>query len=158
MRRKDREVTDEKHIAEIIHRCHCCRVGFYDNGSVYIVPMNFGCEKNESGYAFYFHGAKEGRKYELIRKSPDVGFELDTGYELREADTACGCSARYQSIIGTGNIAPVTDADEKIKALNLIMKHNTQKSGWTFDNRQLDAVCVYKLNIREISCKECMRI
>ena len=42
MRRKDREVTDEARIDEIISRCNCCRIGFNDSGEVYIVPLNFG--------------------------------------------------------------------------------------------------------------------
>ena len=39
MRRKDREVTDSQKIREIILSCRCCRLGFYDNGQVYIVPL-----------------------------------------------------------------------------------------------------------------------
>ena len=42
MRRKDREVTDAGKIREAIEASHCCRLGFYDEGEVYIVPMNFG--------------------------------------------------------------------------------------------------------------------
>ena len=39
MRRKDREITDEAKIDEIISRCNCCRIGFNDSGEVYIVPL-----------------------------------------------------------------------------------------------------------------------
>ena len=42
MRRKDREVTDRGMIHEIIDRCMCCRIGFNDEGQVYIVPLSFG--------------------------------------------------------------------------------------------------------------------
>ena len=34
MRRKDREVTDSKIIEDIIRRCTCLRIGFYDDGEV----------------------------------------------------------------------------------------------------------------------------
>lgn len=47
MRRKDREVTDEAKIDEIISRCNCCRIGFNDSGEVYIVPLNFGFVKRD---------------------------------------------------------------------------------------------------------------
>ena len=60
MRRKDREVTEEARIDEIISRCHCCRLGFNDGGEVYIVPMNFGWVKRDGKRYFYFHSAKEG--------------------------------------------------------------------------------------------------
>ena len=82
MRRKDREVTDSQKIREIILSCRCCRLGFYDNGEVYIVPLDFGYYENNGRHVFYFHGAKEGRKYRLTEKSPTVGFELDTNQQL----------------------------------------------------------------------------
>ena len=33
---------------------------------VYMVPMNFGYEYKEEYLVFYFHGAKSGRKYDII--------------------------------------------------------------------------------------------
>ena len=59
MRRKDREVTDPKRIADVISRCSCFRIGFYDDGEVCIVPLNFGYEIKDDTYILYFHGAKE---------------------------------------------------------------------------------------------------
>ncbi len=35
MRRTDREITDAEKITQIIQTCHCCRLGFCDNGAVY---------------------------------------------------------------------------------------------------------------------------
>ena len=69
MRRKDREVTDAFKIEEIIAGCHCCRLGFNDDGEIYILPLNFGWEKQGGGYVLYFHGAREGRKIDLIGKT-----------------------------------------------------------------------------------------
>ena len=154
MRRKDREVTDSAKIADIIDRCTCCRIGFNDEGEVYIVPLNFGCEIKDGAYVLYFHGAKEGRKIDLIRKSPKVGFEMDTNYELHTSDVACGCSAGFQSIIGSGVMSIVTDQDEKKHGLSLIMEHNAGKKDWTFNEKMLAAVCVFKLEVTKMSCKE----
>lgn len=33
MRRTDREITDAEKITQIIQTCHCCRLGFCDNGA-----------------------------------------------------------------------------------------------------------------------------
>ncbi|MEE1312942.1 MAG: hypothetical protein UHS41_04245 [Lachnospiraceae bacterium] len=43
---------------------------------MYIIPLNFGYEINDNAYVIYFHGAKEGRKIELIQKSTIAGFEI----------------------------------------------------------------------------------
>ena len=154
MRRKDREVTDVAKIADIIDKCMCIRVGFNDDGEVYIVPMNYGYEKKDDTYVFYFHGAREGRKYDVIQKNPEVGFEMDRNYALVEAKAACGHSALYQSIIGNGIVSMVTDLEEKKYGLSLLMEHNAGEREWSFDERMVNAVTVFKLEVTKISCKE----
>lgn len=157
MRRKDREITESRAIIDIIENCQCCRIGFQDNGEVYIVPLNFGFEHNGQRMVFYFHGANEGRKIDLIAKSPRVGFELDTNYAIYAKSnngTACTYTARFQSVIGTGKVSMVNDADEKKHGLLLLMQHTTQKCEWVFDEKMLNAVAVFKLEVEKLSCKE----
>lgn len=154
MRRKDREVSDFNKIKEIISSCNCCRIGFNDNGQVYIVPLNFGFTEVNGKYTFYFHSAKDGRKIDIIKKNPYVGFELDTNYKLIENNVACNYSAQFQSIVGNGIINFIEDIEEKKKALNEIMKHNTNRGNWDFNSDMLDIVCVFKLSVSELTCKE----
>lgn len=154
MRRADREVTDPDKIQDIIDRCTCCRIGFNDDGKVYIVPLNFGYSKDGNAYVLYFHGAHEGRKIDLIRKNPDAGFEMDTNYLLTKADIACRHSARFQSVIGNGIMEIVEGKEEKIIGLNLVMKQNTGKGDWDYHEKYVDAVTVFKLIVTEMTCKE----
>ncbi len=153
MRRTDREITDEGKIKDIIDRCTCCRIGFNDNGKVYIVPLNFGYLKNENNYIFYFHGAIEGRKINLIKTAPNVGFEMDTNHKLQEAESACAYSASFESIIGNGVVHLVTEVEEKNLGLSLIMEHNTGKKDWIFDGKMVNVTAVFKLEVTELSCK-----
>ena len=74
MRRKDREITDKIAIAEFIDREQILRIAFYDEGDIYIVPVNYGYLYDEQ-YTFYFHGAKAGRKYEHAKKNPNIGVQ-----------------------------------------------------------------------------------
>ena len=154
MRRKDREIIDDNRIAEVISKCHCCRLAFCDNDAPYIVPLNFGYEQNGKQFVFYFHSAAEGRKIELIKKGKPVGFELDTNYMLNEAEMPCGYSARFESVIGTGNVLLITDNKDKEYALSQIMFHNTGKKEWEFPEKMLNTVAVFKLVVKELSCKE----
>ena len=156
MRRKDREVTDRQAIIKIIESCQCCRIGFQDDGEVYIVPLNFGFEYDKERYVLYFHGAKEGRKIDLIAKNPFVGFEMDTNHEIYAKDNdeiACAYTARFQSVIGTGKVSMVSDAYEKKRGLLLLMEHTTQKCEWSFDEKMLNAVAVFKFEVEKLSCK-----
>jgi len=154
MRRKDREITDEEKIAQIISSCECIRLGFNDDGQVYIVPLNYGYSIKDGVYVFYFHGAKEGRKIDLIRKNPYVGFEMDTNVKIKEADTACNHSARFQSITGNGYMSIVKDFEEKESALLSIMKQNTGKEEWYLPEAEINSVCVFKMVTEQLSCKE----
>lgn len=154
MRRKDREVTDPKRIEEIIKACECCRIGLADAGKVYIVPLSFAYVQEGKKRCFYFHGASQGRKLDLIRRNAVAGFELDTNYQLKEDGKACGYSCRFQSVIGSGRILIVEDAAEKRQGLIHIMQHYSGKSDWQFDDRMADAVAVLRLDVEELSCKE----
>lgn len=154
MRRKDREVADDAKIDEIISKSKICRLGFQDDGEVYIVPLNFGYVHKDHTRIMYFHSAKEGRKVDLIRRSPKVGFELDTAFEMWEADIACDFSAGYQSVIGTGIISELNDYESKKAGLLELMKTLTGKEQWTFDEKMINTVSVFQLEIEKLSCKE----
>lgn len=154
MRRAEREITDEKMIEVFIAKEQIIRVAFYDNGDIYIVPVNYGYCVNNNSYTFYFHGAKAGRKYGFAQSAPKIGFEIDGKYELIEAEKACGHSARYQSVIGTGVLALVEEKEEKLAGLELIMKQATNKTGWKFDEKAVQRTAVFRLTVEKMSCKE----
>lgn len=156
MRRKDREVTDPVIIADIISRCTCCRIGFNDDGEVYIIPLSFGYTIKDDTYTFYFHGAKAGKKTELIRNAPKVGFEMDTAnevYSSTDSELACSYTTSFQSIIGNGVMSMVTGAEEKKLGLSLLMEHNAGKREWKFDDKMINGVAVFKLEVTKLSCK-----
>ena len=154
MRRKDREVTDPAKIRRIIQDSDCCRLGFADQGSVYIVPLSFGYEETDGKRIFYFHSAPEGRKIDLIGEGARVGFELDTHYKLNEAPEAAGYSARFQSVIGTGRIRRVEDMEQKIHAFECLMEHYTGKTGWEYPPQMVRQTAILLMEVEELACKE----
>lgn len=153
MRRNDREISDKDEIVKFISEQQIIRVGFADDGEVYIVPVNYGFEVCGDDFVFYFHGAKAGRKFELAKKSPDVGFEIDGGYQLIPSETACGHSAHFKSVIGNGRLVLIEDNDEKIHALDRIMVQVSGKCGWEFSEKMLDGTAVFRLEVKELTCK-----
>lgn len=155
MRREDKQVLNEERIEQIIKSCDCCRLGFVDENKVYIVPLSFGYIRKDGKYIFYFHGADEGRKIDLIRKNHYAGFEMDINYRIKPADTACGYTARYQSVIGSGSMDIIEDLDEKKKALDFLMNCNSGKSQiWNYSEEMLKRTCLFYLEVEEMTCKE----
>lgn len=154
MRRADRAVTDPARIRAVIEACQCCRLGLNDEGETYIVPMSFGFTEESGRYSFYFHSAAEGRKLDILRQNPAVSFELDTGYELVPAPAACGYTARYQCVMGTGHVTFAEAAEEKRQWLSHIMGHYTGEEDWDFPDAACERVCVFRLEVETLSCKE----
>lgn len=128
MRRTEREITDLNKIKEIIENNQCCRLGFID------------------------HGAKVGKKIDLIKQNNHVGFEIDNN-QLVEGKTSCQYSMKYQSIIGNGSIKLIEDNEEKKLGLQLIMK-NVAHQNVTFNDQMVSSVAVMKLTVDTLSCKE----
>ena len=153
MRRNDREITDKQTIEAFIAEEQVLRIAFYDEGDIYIVPVNYGYDYENDAYSFYFHGAKAGRKYELSQSNPKVGFEIDGKYKLLEGEVACEFSATFQSVIGTGKLCLISDKEEKKRGLNAIMKQTSRKNGWSYEDAMLEAVAVFRLDVDKISCK-----
>ena len=128
MRRTERDITDLNKIKEIIENNQCCRLGFID------------------------HGAKVGKKIDLIKQNNHVGFEIDNN-QLVEGKTSCQYSMKYQSIIGNGHIELIEDNEEKKLGLQLIMK-NVAHQNVTFNDQMVSSVAVMKLTVDTLSCKE----
>ena len=155
MRRKDREITDKKMIEDFLIKQNIIRLGFYDkkNEEVYIVPVNYGYIIENDTYIFYFHGGKAGRKYELSKGEPNIGFEIDGKFDLIEGKKACDYSCKYQSIIGNGKLYIIDDIEEKKKGLNIIMNHLTGKTDFEYRPKAVENVSIYKLVTTKLTCK-----
>ncbi|MDA3899819.1 MAG: pyridoxamine 5'-phosphate oxidase family protein [Spirochaetes bacterium] len=149
MRRRDKEITDQKIINQILKSNTVCRIALCDNGTPYIVPMNYGFDEGN----IYLHCAKEGKKIEIIEANNRVCFEVTDSVETVTSDKACGFGTRYRSVIGQGRVDHLTLTEEKIKVLNTIMKQHTGKSDWDFDSAVVDKITVLKITTESITGK-----
>lgn len=153
MRRPKREIKDVNEICKVIDECSVCRLGLNDNGNVYIVPMNFGYTCEDEKLTFYLHSAKVGRKIEVLKENPDVCVELDCRHGLMSSDKPCGHSYYFASFIGNGKACLEEDAGEKLRALKIIMKHQTGEEFDNYDEKWVNAVAVIKVELDAYTCK-----
>lgn len=153
MRRQDRRITDPAMICAVLDKCRTLHLGLVEDGRVYIVPLNYGWTEENGRYILYAHSAAEGRKIDLIRGGADVGFEMETGVEYFDAETACGWGNRYESIIGEGCATLLSTPEEKRQALAAIMAHYSARRDYTFEDAMVDLVQVIKIDVTALSCK-----
>lgn len=153
MRRQDRRITDPAVIATVLDKCRTLHLGLLEDGRAYIVPLNYGWTEENGRYILYAHSAAEGRKIDLIRGGADVGFEMETGVEYFDADTACGWGNRYESIIGEGRATLLSTPEEKRQALAAIMAHYSARKDYTFEDAMVNLVQVIQIDVTALSCK-----
>lgn len=153
MRRQDRRITDPAVIRAVLDKCRTLHLGLVEDGRVYIVPLNYGWTEENGRYILYAHSAAEGRKIDLIRGGADVGFEMETGVEYFDADTACGWGNRYESIIGEGRATLLSTPEEKRQALAAIMAHYSARRDYTFEDAMVNLVQVIQIDVTALSCK-----
>ena len=111
MRRNDRQITDFIEIVEVIKRCDVCRIAFNDAGYPYMIPLNFGMKMEGEQIILYFHGAGEGKKYELLGRDNRVSFEMDCSHKLVADREGCRCTMGYESVVGRGRMEIVEGED-----------------------------------------------
>lgn len=150
MRRKHQEITDKDLLRQVIDEARVMRLGMCKGDKPYVVPLSFGYD----GDFIYFHCAKKGMKADYLKSNPNVCFELESKAEIiRHESDPCKFDFSYRSVIGFGEASEVTGADPKRKALNIIMRHYTEKE-WSFPLPMLLAVGVWRVKITSLSGKQ----
>ena len=152
MTRREREVTDINKILEILDKAKVLHLGLVDGDEAYVVPMNYGYTYENDKLTLYLHGARRGRKLDLIRQNPKVFFEMDCDIVPFEGDVACKYGITYSSIMGRGLAEIVEGPEEKMKALSVLMKTQTGKD-FEFNEKLVSVVAVIRIDVSEFTAK-----
>lgn len=152
MIRKDREVSDKSAIFQIVENCKVCRLAMCVENKPYLVPMNFGYNFSDGTLTLYFHCAKKGQKLDILRKNPQVFFEMDDEHQLVESEIPCDNGFTFASVMGSGTATFPSSFEEKEIALNLIMKHQCGKT-FMFNEKMTNSVEIIKVVSTEFTGK-----
>lgn len=155
MRRSDREINDINEIIKIMEKCDVCRLALNDKDYPYILPLNFGLQTDNGQIILYFHGANDGKKYDLIAMDNHASFEMDCSHNLVTDISDGSCTMEYESVIGNGRIELIPD-DEKYDALLQLMKHY-HKEDFSFNKAIIPQTTVFKLIVEQLTGKRRMK-
>ena len=151
--RREQEVTDPGRIREILDKSKVVHIGMADGDEPYVVPMNYGYTLEDGKLTFYVHGAKWGRKLDVIRANPKVFCTLECDVVPFDGDIACRYGTTYASVMGLGKAEVLEAVEEKKKGLSILMKTQTGKD-FTFDDKMASIVSVIRIDIAEYTAKE----
>lgn len=150
MRKKDKEITSQKEIEEIISSNKICRIALSDENTPYIIPMNYGYKENK----IFLHTGRTGKKIDIIKKNNKVCFEITDSVEIKQAKKACDFNTKYRSVIGFGRIKITNEPDKKKKALSTIMKQHTNRSDWLFPDEIVEKTMILEIEIDSVTGKK----
>jgi uncharacterized protein len=142
--------TPEK-AKEVIDKCEVCYVGMVDpENRPYVLPFNFGYENN----IIYLHSAVEGRKMEVLKNNPNVCVAFSTDHQLfkRHEPVACSYGMRYRSVLAFGRIEFITEYDDKVDALNVVMRKYAGRD-FEYNAPAINNVATYKVIVEKIETK-----
>ena len=98
-------VLNEHEIEDVINAQIIGRIGCHADGITYIVPISYAYD----GESIFAH-TLEGMKISMMRKNPEVCFEVDTMLNI----------ANWQSVISWGLFEELVDPEERKNALERI--------------------------------------
>lgn len=149
MRKEKREIKDFDEIVDVIRNCDTLRIGIHDDPYPYVVPVSFGFEVKNQQVIFYFHGAKEGYKHDLLKQDHHVCVEGDICYRFKDTITSVTCL--FESFIGFGT-ATLVEGKEAKKGLELLMEHCGYQDH-VINDKAIAYTGIYKIVINDITGK-----
>ncbi len=141
-----------KFIEDVIRACDICFVSMADiDGTPYNIPMNFGYHNG----VLYLHSAQEGRSISILERNPRVCIAFCSERELlyQNEEVACSYRMRAKSVIAQGKVQFVEDFDDKVDALNVIMRQYSTRD-FKYGAPAVRNVKIWKVKLEDVSCKE----
>ena len=157
MRRQDREIKDPSVILDIINSLPIGHLAMNDAGKPYGVTMNYLSELDADRNAvLYFHGAKEGRKAEILARDPHVYFfaERDDGPKvIVRPNGTKSVTNLYVSVAGEGVMELVEDAAEKRRVLLAMANAFSDEPIESIPDAVVERTAVWKLVLHGVTGK-----
>lgn len=152
MTRRERQVTDESHIRHILDTAKVVHLGMVDGNEPYVVPMNYGYLLENGKLTLYLHGARRGRKLDVLRANRNVFFEMECDLQPFTNEVACKYGLAYSSLMGKGKAVIVEDVAEKQRSLAVLMQTQAGQM-FTFTEKLADVVGVIRIDVESYTAK-----
>jgi len=106
----------DKQIDELLYSQSVGRLGCYTDGNIYVVPVTYVYD----GQNIICH-TREGMKLEMMRKNPEVCFEVDIMKNM----------ANWQSVIAWGTFTELDGEEAELALQKMLMKLQPQLTSET---------------------------
>ena len=149
MRRADREIKSFGTLLDILRSLPTGHLAMDDEGTPYGVTMNYLAESGQDGsVVLFFHGAKTGRKADILARNPHVYFFAERNDGAKEnvrPDGMRSVTNLYVSVAGEGVMDSVNDPSEKRRILIAIANKFATTPFESLPDAVVEMTAVWKL-------------
>ena len=151
IRRKEKEITDDREILDIIKNGKFTSISMSKKNEPYIITLSYGYDLTKN--ALYFH-CGEGQKIDFIKSNPYV-----CGTIIEDNSYQEDCIQAFRSVVYRGKITIITEIEEKKHGFVILIDHLEKNPNET-KKKLLNSEDVYikpvilRLDIEDITCKE----
>ena len=160
MRRVDREIRDIRILLNILRSLPAGHLALNDAGKPYGVTMNYLAESDpaepDGNAVLFFHGAKDGRKAEILARDPHVYFfaERDDGAkEIVRPGGMRTVTNLYVSVAGEGTMEQVCEPEEKRRILIALANRFVESPFESLPDAVVEMTAVWKLVLKNLTGK-----
>jgi nitroimidazol reductase NimA-like FMN-containing flavoprotein (pyridoxamine 5'-phosphate oxidase superfamily) len=148
MRRQEREMSEPAFMHSVLAEARQIYLAFNTGVAPYVIAVNHIFHQG----ALWFHCAAEGRKLELLRADPRVGFF--TALNIAQD----GATTRYRSVCGAGRAEIIEAETARIEALKAVARRFAAPCRFPVSPRKLAATVIVRIAIEEIAGKFSRRV
>jgi Predicted flavin-nucleotide-binding protein len=153
MRRKDRQITDENELCQILQQGKYTVISMCRDNEPYIVTLSYGYDKAKN--ALYLHTGLKGLKIDFVAYNPNVCATVidDRGYIAGE------CGHKYRSVVISGIITFLEDIEDKKRGMEVILNHLEEnpaaiKEKALKNEEMYNNIAILRLDIKSLTGKK----
>lgn len=113
----NRACTDEKQIKQFLEGAQTAFLGLVDQHMPYVIPLNYVYKDG----SFYFHGANEGRKIDILTTNQNACITISENYGTMVDPIPALTDTAYISVVANGLVEFVTDLNEATAAMQAML-------------------------------------
>jgi uncharacterized protein len=150
VRRKEREITDQDEMRQVLKNTKYVTVALCMNNTPYLVALNHGYDQTKN--CLYFHCAPEGKKLVYAQANPNVWGQAVLDFGVTEE-----CDYAYTSVHFQGTLTLITDLVEKRHAMEVLVRQvslNPEAKLAKIKAEKLDRTTMGRIDIAYISGKK----
>lgn len=113
----NRACTDEKQVKQFLEGAQTAFLGLVDQHMPYVIPLNYVYKDG----SFYFHGANEGRKIDILTNNRNACITISENYGTMVDPIPAETDTAYISVVANGLVEFVTDLNEATAAMQAML-------------------------------------